>query len=343
MPMTTITSFATTPEPTGPATDQLYHADCSVDGRWQEFDLIGADLGDGLADLGDGLPVGFVGASVAVVAGELTLVGVGIDGQLYHTARNPDGSWREFLGLRPGRIGGGPRDFYAACCAGTGTGLALVGLGCDGRLYHAIGRPSGRWQDEFVPINAELHRGPEAFAAAACAGAGESLHLVALDNGGQAYHSIHDPRHGWQSFRGLGQLYDAPARFVAIDCAAVADGSLHIVGVGSDARLHHAIRWPDGSWQRYFGVLGGQQHGVVPRFTLSVACAARGSALELVAICSDHRLFRCTRASDGSWRGSLRFGDGQLRNGPPDFYGLSCACTGAALHVVGGTWQGGFA
>lgn len=333
--MTTITRFAETPDLTSPTADQLYHASCRADSQWPAFAVIDAELDD--------RPPGFVGASVTDVDGALMLVGVGTDGELYHTIGNPDGRWQDFVGLRDGLVGGGPRDFYAAASGNCGGVFHVVGLGSDGLLYHAASKPGRGWQGEFERIDPQLPGGPPAFAAAACAGIEDSLHLVALDTSGQACHAVHHPDGGWQSFRGLGQLYDAPSRFVAIDCAALSDGSLHIVGVGSDARLHHTIRFPDGSWQRYFGVLGGQQYGVVPRFTLSVACAAVGPVLGLVAISSDHRLFHFTRAPDGSWRGSPRFGEGQLRNGSPEFYGVSCASTGEALHVVGGTWQGGFA
>ena len=55
--MTTITSYAKTPEPLNPAADQLYHAVCSVDGRWRNFGLIGADGSEEA-------PPGFVGAGV---------------------------------------------------------------------------------------------------------------------------------------------------------------------------------------------------------------------------------------------------------------------------------------
>ncbi len=167
--------------------------------------------------------------------------------------------------------------------------------------------------------------------------------LVALDQSGQAHHTARDIEGGWHEFRSLAALYDAPARFVAIDCAVVWGGSLHVVGVGGDAELYHTIHWPDGTWQRYFGVLGGQQHGVVPRFALSVACTRVGHDLGLVAICSDHRLFHSTRLPDGSWRGSMWFGEQQLREWPAEFFDVSCASTGDALHLVGGTWQGGFA
>ncbi len=329
--MTTITSFAQTPEPANPAIDQLYHAVLSLDGRWESFDLIEGDTD------------GFVGASVTEVGGALALVGVGIDGELYHTERRPDGTWRSFVELRGRVLDGGPREFYGAACTGARGMLELVGLGSDGRLYHAACDSEGRWQDRFEAIDTERHRGPDAFAAAACAGVGDSLQLVTLDESGRLYHTLRDADSGWQDLRGLSQLYDAPARFVSIDCAAVWGGSLHVVGLGSDAQLYHTIRFPDGSWQRYFGVLGGQQHGIAPRFALSVACGRVAHSLGLVAICSDHRLFHSVRTPDGSWRGSFRMGGGRLPSEPPEFYDISCASIGNALHVIGGTWRGGFA
>jgi hypothetical protein len=333
--MTTITSYAKASEPLNPATDQLYHAVCSTDGRWQKFGLISSG--------GDEAPPGFVGASCAEAGGALLLVGVGTDGELYQTTFDSDGDWHEFTRVRDEWIEGGPREFYAAACCGGRGALQLVGLGSDARLYHTVRLADGSWQRNFELIDGGAHRGPDAFVGASCAVAGDALHLLTLDQGGQAYHTVRDHDGRWQDFRSLGQLYDAPTRFVAIDCAVVWGGSLHVVGVGSDARLYHTIRWPDGSWQRYFGVLGGQQHGVAPRFALSVACAPVGHDLGLVAICSDHRLFHSTRLPDGSWRRAAWFGEPRQGERPVEFFGVSCASTGDALHLVGGTWQGGFA
>jgi hypothetical protein len=334
--MTTITSYAKTPEPLNPAADQLYHAVCSVDGRWRNFGPIGAGGSEEA-------PPGFVGAGCAEVAGTLMLVGVGVDGELYHASRDDDGEWQPFAGLRDEWIEGGPREFYtAACCGGRGA-LHLVGLGSDARPYHTVRLPDGSWQGHFEVIDGELLGGPEKFGAVSCAVAGETLHVVALDQSGQAHHTARDGEGNWHQFRSLGQLYDAPARFVAVDCAAVWGGSLHLLGVGGNGELYHTIRWPDGTWQRYFGVLGGQQHGVVPRFALGVACTHVGHDLGLIAICSDHRLFHSTRQPDGTWRGSMWFGEQQLRDWPVEFFDVSCASTGDALHLIGGTWQGGFA
>jgi len=333
--MTTITTFAKTPEPLNPAADQLYHVVCSIDGRWQKLRQIG-DAG------GDPLP-GFVGAACAEVSGALMLAAVGTDGELYHTTSDSDGDWRPFAALRDEWIEGGPREFYAAACCETRGGLQLIGLGSDSRLYHTVRLPDGSWQGQFGLIDAEAHGGPDAFAGLCCAASGDSLHLVARDHDGQVHHAVRDGDGYWQDFHGLGSLYDAPARFVAVDCAIGWDGALHVVGVGSDAQLYHTIRWPDGSWQRYFGVLGGQQHGVALRFALSVACARVGHDLAVVAICSDHRLFHSTRLPDGSWRRSMWFGEQQHRDSPVEFFDVSCASNGDALHLVGGTWQGGFA
>lgn len=336
--MTTIESYEKSAEPAPAATDQLYHALRSADGRWQgPFELIGPSDGEH--------PAGFVGATCTEVAGELMLIAVGTDGELYLTTRDRDGSWEPFLALRRGDVYGGPKQFYAATCAATRGELQLVGLGSTGRLYHTIRAADGSWQDHFELIDAEAHGGPDAFAAVSCTSIGDSLHVVVLDASGQLHHTIRSANGAWQEFRGLarGELYDAPARFVAIDCAAAWGGSLQVVGVGSDAQLYHTIRWPDGTWQRYFGVLGGQRYGGAPQFALSVGCARVGDALGLVAIDSGNRLFHSTRQPDGSWRDTLSFRGGSRHYGPPAFYHVSCASTGDALHIVGGTWQGGFA
>jgi hypothetical protein len=333
--MTIIENLESSAEPAAVAADQLYHAVVSLDGRWERpFELIEAEVDD---------PPGFAGASCADVEGELALVAVGTDGRLYHTGLDRDRRWRSFSAVSSRLPDNRPEEFYAAACAGGHGVLQLVAVGSDGRLYHSLRRRGGAWQDRFEVVESERLGGPEAFATVSCARAGDSVHLAALGAGGQLYHSVRDPDGVWRDFRclGRGRLYDAPARFLAVDCAAIRGGSLQIVGVGADGCLYHTVLWPDGAWQRYFGVLGGQPHGGALAFGLGVACAGSGHALGVVAIGADKRLVCSTRMPDGSWRRSVRAG--RQRHAAPDCYQVSCAAIGDALHVVGGTWQGGFA
>lgn len=334
--------------------DRLFHTYRPSDRRWRPL----VDLGTG----DEGGPAGFVGASCTSVGGALVLVGVGTDGELYETTRDLDGVWQPLVALRQRfaatweRVDdGGPREFYAVTCAEASGCLHVVGQGSDGRLYHTLRMPGGSWQDRFSIVDGDRRGGSERFTTAACAGDGDRLHLVALDEHGQLFHAVREVDGRWRGFSplGRGQLHDSPTRFVAIDCAAVGD-CLQIVGVGSDGRLYHTIRWPDGTWQRYFGVLGGQQYGGAPRFALSVGCARLHDVLEVVAVGADNHLFHATRRPDGSWRESLRFGPGDadepfldsvgLRlDSQPAFYDVSCTSAGDVLHIVGSTWQGGFA
>jgi hypothetical protein len=334
--MTVIEQFESYAEPAAVVVDQLYHAVVGLDGRWEQpFERIEAGVDDPT--------VGFVGASCADVEGELALVAVGTDGRLYHSGVDRDRRWRPFSALSSEPPDDRPREFYAAACAGGHGVLQLVAVGSDGRLYHSLRRRDGGWQDRFEVVESERLGGPEAFASVSCARAGDSLQLVALGAGGQLYHAVRDPDGVWWDFRSLGRtrLYDTPARFLAVDCAAIRGGSLQIVGAGADGRLYHTVRWPDGAWQRYFGVLGGQPHGGGLLFGLGVGCAGSGHALGVVAIGADNQLAYCTRMPDGSWRRSVRAA--RHRHGAPAVYQVSCAAIGDALHVVGGTWQGGFA
>ncbi len=334
--------------------DRLFHTFRCGDHCWRPLLDLGTDDEEG--------PAGFVGASCTSVGDALVLVGVGTDGELYEATCDLDGLLRPFTALRQrvavawDRIDdGGPRAFYAVTCAGTRGYLHVVGQGSDGRLYHTLRMPSGIWQDRFSIVNGDRLGGPETFTTAACASDGDLLHLVVLDEHGELCHTVREADGQWQDFSrlGRGQLHDTPTRFVAIDCAAVGD-CLQIVGVGSDGLLYHTIRWPDGTWQRYFGVLGGQQYGGARRCALSVGCARMNHGLEVVAVGADNQLFHATRRPDGSWRESLRFGPGDadervldnvgLRlDSRPAFYDVSCTSAGDVLHIVGSTWQGGFA
>jgi hypothetical protein len=410
--MTLTASFDRTSEPAVETTDQLYHSVRRSDGGWLGMTgLLERGLDDG--------PSGFVGASATGLGDALELVAAGTDGELYHATRWPDSSWEPFTALRGagrlrprptapferiiGSVHGGPPQFYGAACAHARGLLHVVGLGCDGHLCHTVRWPNGCWQHRFERVPA-IDDGQATVAAVACAGDRDALHLAALDSDGQLHYAIRDGEGQWQDFERLGRdrLYDAPPRFAAIDCATVR-GCLQIIGVGSDGRLYHTLRWPDGTWQRYFGVLGGQEYGGAPRFALGVGCARVGLALEVVAIGADGRLQHATRRPDGSWReshfggasgspggkrlldgseqtqhgeqrlliggeqphsgeqqladvsaqllrgsglgdgGQLRRGGEQLPDEPPPFYAVSCASAGQELHVIAGTWQGGFA
>jgi hypothetical protein len=155
------------------AAGSIYHTIRDASGHWQTpFGLIESGVSGGPAE-------GFRGVGCAGAGEILEVVGVGSHGELYHTIRNPDGSWQNFFGLIESRVCGGPaKGFGRADCAGVGDVLEIAGLGSDGQLYHTIRNPDGSWQNFFGLIEAQVTGGPLQFTAVSCARVGADLHIV---------------------------------------------------------------------------------------------------------------------------------------------------------------------
>jgi hypothetical protein len=74
---------------------------------------------------------------------------------------------------------------------------------------------------------------------------------------------------------------DPGSPFVVIDCATV-DQSLHICGFMSDGRILHTVRDPAGSWQPFWGDVGGAA-GLGTNLPDNVAVAGDGGNLHVFA------------------------------------------------------------
>ena len=157
---------------------QLYHTLRNANGIWQAvFGLVEGQVHAG--------PPSFRRIACGGAGQALHVIGLGSDGQLYHTLRASTGTWQSFFGLVEGQVHGGPARFTAAGCAGVGASLHVVGLGSDGQLYHTIRDPNGTWQDFFGLVEGQVHAGPPSFTGVSCGGVADSLHLVGSTfNGG---------------------------------------------------------------------------------------------------------------------------------------------------------------
>ena len=99
---------------------QLYHTIRNEDGSWQTaFGALQGQVGGG--------PSGFRSVGCAGTGASLQVVGVGADGHLYHTIRNPDGSWQNPYGSLSTVVAAGPSAFTQVGCVGISTVMQLVG------------------------------------------------------------------------------------------------------------------------------------------------------------------------------------------------------------------------
>jgi hypothetical protein len=102
------------------------------------------------------------------------------NGQMWHTIRNPDGSWAQSYGLVEGQEQNNPGPFMDVSCAGVGDSLQLVGLSQDGQMWHTIRHPDGSWAQSYGLVEGQEQNNPGPFMDVSCAGVGDSLQLVGL-------------------------------------------------------------------------------------------------------------------------------------------------------------------
>jgi hypothetical protein len=124
-----------------------------------------------------GGPPSFKAVACAGTTAGLQVVGVGVDGKLWHTIRNANETWQGFFGLIEGAVTGGPPSFTDVSCGSPdGQSLQVVGVGSDGKLWHTIRNAAGTgWQNFFGLVEGAVAGGPPTFTAAGAAGAGETV------------------------------------------------------------------------------------------------------------------------------------------------------------------------
>jgi phosphatidylserine/phosphatidylglycerophosphate/cardiolipin synthase-like enzyme len=243
----------------------LWHTIRHANGSWQlKFVAVQSAVQGGP-------PGGFVAVACAGVADELQLVGVGADGNLWHTIRDAGGNWNPNFGLVESESKGGPPGgFLAATCAGVAGELQLVGVGNDGALWHTIRHDNGGWEANFGLVESQSQGGPSAgFLAAGCAGVAGELQLVGVGKDGALWHTIRHAGGGWEANFGLVESQSQggpPEGFTTVGCASVAD-ELQLAGVGTAGSLWHTIRHANGSWQPSFGSVEGASAGAPAGFT----------------------------------------------------------------------------
>ena len=306
----------------------MWHTIRNADGSWQKtYGLVeGQEQND---------PGAFMSVACGGVGGALQLVGITQDGQMWHTIRNADGSWQKTYGLIEGQEQNNPGPFTTVGCAGVGDTLQLVGLTRDGRMWHTIRNADGSWQKTYGLVEGQEQNDPGAFMSVACGGVGGALQLVGITQDGQMWHTIRNADGSWQKTYGLveGQEQNNPGPFTTVGCAGVGD-TLQLVGLTRDGRMWHTIRNADGSWQKTYGLVEGQEQNDPGAF-MSVACGGVGGALQLVGITQDGQMWHTIRNPDGSWQKTYGLVEGQEQNNPGPFTTVGCAGVGSALQLVG--------
>jgi hypothetical protein len=224
---------------------KLWHTLRDANGTWQAainpIDSVstgGPSRFSGIGCSGDG-------------SGGLNVVGVGSDGQLWHTARRNDGSWFSSFDVVSLHSSGGPGRYSAVGAAGSGGPTQLVAVGSDGRLWHTIRNPDNTWQATMGSIASHSAGGPAGFKRVACSGDSEGgLNVVALGSDDQVWHTARRANGSWFPNFDLVSKDSpgVPQTSIGIGAGNDTNNDMQVVVIGTDGALYHTIRQNSGQW-----------------------------------------------------------------------------------------------
>jgi hypothetical protein len=267
----------------------VWHTIRDSDGSWQTaFGHVHGPNNDGQGD--------FTDVACAGAAGALHVVGL-IQGNVWHTLRNADGSWQAAFGHVHGPNNDGVGDFNVIASAGVRDELHLVGL-IKGNVWHTIRHRDGSWQAGFGHVHGPNNDGKGPFTQVSCAGVGDQLHVVGVV-GGQPWHTIRYANASWQPWGAVdGPVRGRPGSFAFVGCAGTGM-TLQVVGNYGGA-LWHTLRRGDGTWYPAWGSIAGVEHNN-PGVFGSFGCAGLGNSLHVVGQVGGVP-WHTMRNADGSWQ-----------------------------------------
>jgi hypothetical protein len=186
------------------------------------------------------------------------------NGGLYYTARNPNGTWQQFVDVKT--LASDPGTVTRVALAEDSSLLGplevnrmhLGAVTSDGRLWHAIRGEDGAWTPLGDVETVAGERGTFTDVSLTVSGdvlnLQETLQLCGLTSDGDVWHAVRTNNGAWTSLWNIedgtgGERGD----FTDVDCVAAAD-YLHFIGVTSTGQVYHAFRAPSGSWTGMWNV-----------------------------------------------------------------------------------------
>ncbi|MFJ1937464.1 transglycosylase family protein [Kitasatospora sp. NPDC088160] len=286
------------PSPTAPVSKagDLFHATRLVDGNWTSFSPL-----DGYA--GSAFFNGSQDAIAATPDGSTQTLATGADGNLYHTARYPNGSWTGWAPL-DGYAGSARFAARAEAIAGMPNGdTQVMAIGKDGKIYHNARYASGAWQG-WLPIG---DWGAQKIAAAGLPDG--SMQVLITGNDGNVYHNVRSANGAWQGWNAVAGVGAATFQAKDVAIAGMPNGDTQLLATGSDGKIYHSARYASGSWQDWNVVDGYAGAASFQSGSFAITGMPNGDA-QLIAVGNDGVVYHNARYASGSWQGwwSTSFG-----------------------------------
>ncbi|MFJ2575311.1 hypothetical protein [Kitasatospora aureofaciens] len=285
-----IVDNAPAPAPASSTKGQFFHGIRNVDGTWSGLGALG----------GVGTATQFNGSEEAIAAapdGSSQVVGIGQDGNVYHTVRYSNGSWQPW-GALTDASGNKMAASQVSISVGPDNSAQVLAVGADTVLYHAIRHSDGTWTP-FQALTVADGSPMKAGRVSIAVGPDGSAQVLAIGGDGAVYHTVRAADGTWSGFQPLTTNGGGAMQALDVSIAANRDGSAQILVVGGDSKVYHEIRRADGTWTGFTGIDGVGTPDMSASHA-AITITPDGSA-QILAIGNDGNVYHRARYADGTW------------------------------------------
>jgi len=220
-------------------------------------------------------------------------------GHLWHTQRQPDGSWSG-LGDVNGQFAiPGPVRAVSAISSQPGE-TQFMFTTQDGHLWHTQRQPDGSWSG-LGDVNGQFAiPGPVRAVSAASSQPGETQFMFATEDG-HLWHTQRQPDGSWSGLGDVNGQFAIPGPVRAVSAASSQPGETQFMFATEDGHLWHTQRRPDGSWSGLGDVNG--QFAIPGAVHAVSATSSQPGETQFMFATEDGHLWHTQRRPDGSWSG----------------------------------------
>lgn len=270
----------------------FYDSGRSADGSWS--------APDALAGAGDAFR--YVGSHPSVAAmpdGSTQVVGIGLDGNVWHNIRGADGTWQGWRVLPA--ADNKTLGFKATDVAITGMpngDAQVVAIGENGYAYHDIRHADASWQGWWSMPGTD--NGMIKAAKVALAGMPDgSTQVLIFGADGMMRLGTRAQSGFWSAWSIVLGVHTANFQGKALSVAAMPNGDAQIAAVGRDGNVWYNIHRADGTWEGW-GAPEGVSTVTMGASDVAITGLPDGSS-QILAVGLDGNAYHTVRHADGIW------------------------------------------
>ncbi|MFE7569076.1 hypothetical protein ACFU76_19290 [Streptomyces sp. NPDC057539] len=270
----------------------FYNSTRKADGTWTGPSAL-SGAGEAFRYVGERQAVG------AMRDGGIQVLGIGVDGNIWHNIRRADGSWQGWNALLAAdnkNIGFAAKDI--ALTTMPNGDAQIVAVGKDGYAYHNIRFANGTWQGWNAMPGQDAGLLKATMAAAAHLPNGSTQVLV-FGADGRMRLGTRAANGTWSSWQTVAGVNAPDFQGSALSIAALPNGDSQIAAIGIDGNIWHTIHRADGGWSGW-GAPAGVSGGAMEASAVALA-GMPDHSVQVAAVGPDGDVYHSVRLSDGNW------------------------------------------